>query len=193
MRLKKVWMQKFKNNLHPYNPMELEMKFTCSDTDTIEKALLSEGFDNTKKKHQIDSYLIVNKKNEDGTRDYFRVRKDLIKGSCSMDYHRVHSALETEEFELDIDNTDTALTILKQLGFEVDCIVDKNRIVYKKENIEVTIDTVKELGTFVELEIEGEKDDETEKRLLDLALKLGLEEANRVSNKGYPDLLKENK
>jgi adenylate cyclase class 2 len=110
-----------------------------------------------------------------------------------MDYHRVHSALETEEFELDIDNTDTALTILKQLGFEVDCIVDKNRIVYKKENIEVTIDTVKELGTFVELEIEGEKDDETEKRLLDLALKLGLEEANRVSNKGYPDLLKENK
>jgi len=55
--------------------MELEMKFTCSDTDTIEKALLSEGFDNTKKKHQIDSYLIVNKKKRRWDKRLFQSKK----------------------------------------------------------------------------------------------------------------------
>ncbi len=169
--------------------MELEMKFRCENLDTIEDLLVIGGFVKSKQKHQRDTYFIVNQHNEDGTRDYFRVRRDLIKGTYSMDYHRVLSELETQETEVDIEDDQGAIDILKNLGYEVKCVVDKKRSEYTKENLSVTLDEVKDLGTYVEIELMGDLNAENEQTILKTQEYLNLPDTNRVQRMGYPDLL----
>ena len=169
--------------------MELEMKFKCDDLESIKEKLIANSFMLDKIKHQIDTYFIVNETQEDGTRDYLRVREDKKKNFISLDYHKVLSLLETDEVEVDIKDKEKIIKILKLLGKNIQCEVDKQREQHKKDNVIVTLDIVKDLGSFVEIEINGELNPENEKKLIDVMKLLGLEEQHRVKKQGYPDLL----
>ena len=169
--------------------MELEMKFKCEDTESVKEKLIENSFTLDKIKHQIDTYFIVNETQEDGTRDYLRVREDKKKNVISLDYHRVLSLLETDEVEVEVVDKEKTMKILKLLDKNIQCEVDKQREQYKKDSVIVTIDIVKDLGTFVEIEINGELNAENEQKLIDTMELLGLKEKQRIKKQGYPDLL----
>lgn len=165
------------------------MKFRCDDLEAVKEKLLSNSFELDKIKHQIDTYFIVNETQKDGTRDYLRVREDKKKNFISLDYHKVLSLLETDETEVDVMDKDKIVKIIELLGRNVQCAVDKQREQYKNNEIIVTLDLVKDLGSFVEIEINADLTPENEKKLMDTMDLLGLNESQRVKKQGYPDLL----
>ena len=165
------------------------MKFKCNDIEAVKKKLVENSFKLDKIKHQIDTYFIINETQNDGTRNYLRVREDKKKNFISLDFHRVISLLETDETEVNVTDKDKIVKILNLLGKNIQCVVDKQREEYKKDEVVVTIDFVKDLGSFVEIEINGDLNSENEQKLMDTAKLLGLNEKQRVKKQGYPDLL----
>ncbi|MDR1803960.1 MAG: CYTH domain-containing protein [Treponema sp.] len=167
---------------------ELEIKYKV-ETFPLEK-IEGLGFKKKKESHQIDIYYIVNKV-IDGKRTYLRTRKDIIKKEYSFDLHQIKSEFATDEKEIPLMDEkyyiyiNDILSIMKQ---PVICEIDKQRAIFEKNNISIVLDKVENLGNFVEIEIIGEDIQENQDLLFDIAKKLSLDDKNRVSKKGYPDL-----
>jgi adenylate cyclase class 2 len=61
-----------------------------------------------------------------------------------------------DEYETSIGDTETVTKILTALDIKPLVVVDKKRKVYQYQDIEISLDEVKDLGTFIELEASGE-------------------------------------
>jgi predicted adenylyl cyclase CyaB len=168
--------------------MEIEYKYRVETTTHLREKLLKNGFSEGKKKAQIDTYFIVAEKKNDGRKVYLRVREDKLKKTNSLDYHIVFSEAATKELEVNVTDAATTIEILQNLGLKVVCVVDKEREEYNRNGLKVMIDQVLSLGSFVEIEVEGEE--QTSLPLIkEVATELGLTEKQRVKKEGYPDML----
>ena len=164
--------------------MELELKYEVDKDYT--KNLENLGFIYKKEKHQIDTYYYIQK-----DKIYLRIREDLKSDKCSFDFHEVISDLETKETEINLskEEADKMAYALKGLGYKEVCIIDKKRKVFQKEEIEIVLDDVKDLGSFLEIEIVKEKGSaEDIKHLKEIAQSLGLNDT-ALRPGGYPDFL----
>lgn len=173
--------------------MELEVKYrvTSFPIRTLEEL----GFIKKKTTHQIDKYYIVDDILQ-GKRTYLRVRNDLLTNFSSFDLHQIISELATEEIEVELTTEDKRLNlerILDIMGYPVLCVINKARDVYVKDNVKIVLDTVKDLGKFVEIEIIGDETLENRNKILEFSISLSLADEMKVENKGYPDLLLESK
>jgi adenylate cyclase class 2 len=171
--------------------MELEIKYKTLlfPSELIETL----GFIKSKDSHQIDKYYIVNKV-LDEKRTYLRLRQDVLKNLFSFDLHQIVSDIATDEIEVALHDSDDILKIekiLEILGYPFVCEVDKQRTVYKKNNVKLILDEVKNLGNFIEIEIIGDETHEMKDMLFHIAQQLSLEEKDRVVKKGYPDFILE--
>lgn len=168
--------------------MELELKFKV---DKDWSAIIAEfGYEFAKQSHQIDSYFLCGDIIE-GRNTYLRVREDVLKKEYSFDFHEVLSFLATKETEIDLPDAETAQKmryILSGMGLKLQCVIDKQRGVYLKDEVKIAVDYVDGLGHFVEVELEGEETSANEERLNKIAESLGLKRENLVTGKGYPDL-----
>ena len=169
--------------------MELEMKFK------IEKdyapVLKLQGFKKSGEKHQVDIYFLSGEVIK-GKKTWLRLREDKLKGCFSCDLHRLNSFISTEETEIAL-NSITDLNKMKKIisffGFKVQCVINKKRAVYIKDNVEISLDVVENLGRFIEIEINGEENQENLLKLKETVRKLGLKEIKQIKS-GYPNLLK---
>jgi len=171
--------------------MELELKYKIQSFP--KQKILDLGFQKKSESHQIDNYYIVNQV-LDEKRTYLRTREDKNKNTFSFDFHQIISILATDETEMKIctkEDSTKLHRILEALGYPIVCVIDKQREVYEKDDIKVVLDTVKNLGNFIEIEIEGIESQENQSKLNNTAILLGLNENDRVSKKGYPDLFLE--
>lgn len=75
----------------------------------------------------------------------------------------------TEEWEIEVDNFETTLTILEKLGHTPRGLQESKRILYRLDSVELAIDTWPGIPSY--LEIEG-KD---EKSIISCAISLGFE------------------
>lgn len=169
--------------------MEIEKKYRVTSHKPYLETAIQNGFKLSKEKHQIDTYFIVNKRFNDGTQHYLRIREDKIDNSFSVDYHRALNDLETEEFEVIINDKAKMVQILNFLGQELVCIIDKKRMVYKLGRVSLVFDEVKNLGFFIEIEIEGKMETQVLDKLNEISAMLTLDENMLVQGVGYPDLL----
>ena len=168
--------------------IENEIKYKIKNTKEIIKIIKSLGFKTKKDMAQKDYYFSPPHKNFKGTKKYYlRLRKD--KNKTIFAYHVVISNLKTKEFEVEIDDSAVFLKILELLGFKLDCIVDKKRKIYYKDDIFIMIDVVKNLGVFIEIEYQGVFNKKIKKEFSFLVEKLKLDNKNKIINSGYPDLL----
>ncbi len=163
---------------------EVKHKITGNWTDKI----MAMGFIAKKDSHQIDHYYINNERRDDG-RHYFRIREDLIGKTASLDYHVVITDLATEETEISINNIEGAKIILGYIGLKPICTVDKQRKSFSNGTVVITLDTVKELGHFLEIEVIGEDEARAQEEINRFEQALGLNEKTRIQKCGYPDLL----
>lgn len=168
--------------------MEIEKKFTIDDKDELARKLLENGFTKKKTTHQEDKYYIVAEM-MNRRKTYLRIREDLLSKESRLDFHEVISELATEETEFKIDDPKKAQAVLIKLGHPLKCVVNKKREVYTQEDCTATIDEVAGLGTYLELEIEGDDSKKSSDRLTAIQNLLKLEVKNQVKNIGYPDLL----
>jgi predicted adenylyl cyclase CyaB len=158
---------------------ELEKKYKIQDCSLAKQELGAMGAQFVGESRDIDVYFQV-PQDVPNTR-YLRVRTRGYKSTLA--FHQVIDDLETKEWETDVSDGKITQDIIAKLGFEIDVVVDKTRQRYNLDDSEIVLDHIENLGYFLEIE------SPTEEQLDSIAAKLTLGE--RITGKGYPDLLKD--
>ena len=100
-----------------------------------------------------------------------------------------------EEYETEISNKEELEKILGFLDFKKVVTIEKDREYWMCGGIEVALDSVKDLGAYIEAETKGDFQDEKEAKraCIDFLEKLGFKDVEKTQiKKGYPELLFEN-
>ena len=137
----------------------VEIKAHCSDLERIRKILEDKNADYKGMDHQIDTYFNVNNGRlklregniENNLIHYFREDKEGPKQSNVILYKsKPESTLKNA--------LTTALGVL--------VVIDKQREIYFLDNVKFHVDTVKNLGNFIEIEAIGTDGNYTKEELL---------------------------
>lgn len=173
--------------------LEIEIKYPLFNADDVINTL-NKGGKSLYQEHQIDYYFNPPHKNyaadKSNITEWFRVR--TVDGKNSINYKDYSPKTHCIEHETKISSVEDTLNMLKATGFNNLITVDKFRQSWLVNDVEISIDNVKELGTFIELEYKGTSDDAIAVRgylhsfLHNLNAKIGEED-----NKGYPWVLLE--
>lgn len=169
------------------NIMELELKFYAGKDYVPE--LLAAGYAEKKQRSQKDEYYLSDDK-INGVRTWLRLREDKGSGTASIALHQLVSEYATDETEISILPADIAKMnkILAVLGLGIKCGVDKQRRIYEKGDICITLDRIAGLGDFIEIELMATETAENIGRLNAVVVSLGLNPDEHI-NEGYPELL----
>lgn len=162
--------------------MEIEIKCYCGDDGEIKNLLSEIGALFIERRRESDIYFNHPSRNFGETDEALRLRN--VNEKCRITYKGPKVSKITKariEHETDTGDFTTMRNILLSLGFTESGIVEKEREIYSYETMEISIDYVDGLGTFVEIEKIGELKDEIEKELFDTAAKLGLTKFERRS------------
>ncbi len=134
--------------------IEVEIKVKIEDIEKF-KIELKQLTTYIKNKHQIDEYFTAH--NEDffapkNPTKWFRIRREGEK--TGLHFHlAIHEGIKhTKEYETNVENYEMMKKILEQLKFKHVVTVDKEREEYETDKLIITIDKIKDLGTFVEVE-----------------------------------------
>ena len=147
---------------------EIEIRYELNNKNELEK-WLNEKAKLIHTSHQIDTYydnkLNSFAKDPGHIYDWLRVRES--NGKITFNYKHWLPEGEVirkycEENELTISSAEEMKKILCNLGFEVFIVVDKLRNSWIYGEYEISIDTVKELGDYIEIEYKGEDNSDIE-------------------------------
>lgn len=174
-------------------PLEIEQKYRVENHASIEAKLLAQGATLTDAVTQVDCYYAHPQRDFAQTDEAFRIRAVGPKNFLTYKGPKLDQTTKSRvEYEVAVAEGPDALAacgeILRNLGFTPASIVRKQRrtceLAREGFTIEVALDDVRKVGTFVELEI-GVSDDstaETAKTVLaTLAVELNLSEVERRS------------
>lgn len=156
--------------------MEIEIKARFSDKEKVEARLKNIKAKEEKKKHQIDEYYNHPQRDTRKTNEYIRLRLSPASKEGVFAYHLNLRNGVNKEYEVKVDDVDTFKKILELSGFQLLGIIDKKRKAYTFKNFTITVDEVKDVGNFVEVETDGEEHQIDEKKAGCLAVleKIGL-------------------
>ena len=162
--------------------MEIEIKCYCDDDEKIKSRLSDIGAVFIEERIERDIYFNHPARNFGETDEALRLR--TVNEKCRITYKGPKVSKTTKariEHETEAGDFVSMRNILLSLGFTESGIVEKERHVYSFRGMEISIDYVDGLGTFVEIEKIGELKDEIEKALFDTAAELGLTKFERRS------------
>lgn len=145
--------------------------------------------------HQIDEYFIPAHRDFIAVRpinEWLRLRDSS--GKLSINYKNWHrdengKSIYCDEYELSIEDINRMKRIMQALNFKSVTIVDKTRKSWDYKDYEVSMDSIKELGDFVEIEYKGDDKNADPKKITAGMIKFlkdvgcGKIEQNHV---GYP-------
>lgn len=116
--------------------------------------------------------------------EWLRIRN--ADGKYSITYKYWHTDGKSEgthcdEYETDLEDGEQLKSIFKALDFKVLAEVDKHRIAFSSDIFEITVDEVKNLGVFCEIEVKSDdiSVDEAHSKLDEFAKELGFSEDDR--------------
>jgi adenylate cyclase, class 2 len=174
-------------------PLEIEQKYRVADLAPIEAALHQLGATITDAVTQVDCYYAHPQRDFAQTDEAFRIRAVGPKNYLTYKGPKLDATTKTRvEHEVAVADGPDALAacgeILRNLGFTPASIVRKSRRACTLDRdsftVEIALDEVRKLGTFVELEI-GVTDESTadaaKAALAKLAAELNLTDVERQS------------
>lgn len=162
--------------------MEIEIKCYCDDDKKIKSRLSDIGARFIEKRSERDIYFNHPSRNFGETDEALRLR--TVDDKCRITYKGPKVSKTTKarvEHETEAGDFNSIRNILLSLGFTESGVVEKERHIFSLNDMEVSIDYVDGVGTFVEIEKIGELKDEIEKVLFDTAADLGLTKFERRS------------
>ena len=178
---------------------EVEQKFPVQEHSQLEAKLTAMGAQFGDTIVQVDRYFAHPARDFASTDEALRIRQ--VGTNCRVTYKgpKLDAATKTrQELELPLgDGSDVAsqwTALLQALGFVPVMEVSKRRrngqLIWQDSNIEIALDHLERLGSFVELELAVEADqvESAKSKILSLADELGLAGAERRS---YLELLME--
>lgn len=176
---------------------EIELQMSVEFSEPLMKFLEKNGFFQYET-HQIDEYFTP------PHRDFLSVRpvKEWLRlrnsnGKYSINYKDWHfesdgkTSYYCDEYETKVEDIDKVRKIFETLNFKPLVVVDKTRKIWMYKDFEVSIDSVKGLGDFVELEYKGKEKVDPKKKaqeMIELLKNIGCGKL-RINYQGYPFLL----
>ncbi len=162
--------------------LEIEIKCYCDSPGEIESRIKSTGAEYVETRSESDVYFNHPARDFALTDEALRLRR--VNDGCKITYKGPKLSKTTKarvEHETTAGDFDEIRNIILSLGFVESGVIEKERKIYSLGESEISIDDVKGLGVFVEIEIIGELKEEIEKELFDTAAKLGLTKFERRS------------
>jgi len=180
------------------NGVEIEIKVPLDESVFLKlKEQLKSSAKFVKSKTEKDDYFTPSHRNfvePEFPFEWLRLRD--LGNSVLITYkhfypENVEKTTHCDEFETEVKNSESFSKILQSLNFKKLVSVEKSRETYHyNDEFEIALDTVKELGHFVE--IEALKDFGSvliaRERLFEFAKKLGIDTSN-CDLRGYPFML----
>ena len=161
--------------------LEIEIKTRSDDNGRVERILLEKGATPLETLDQTDEYYNHPCRDFAKTDEALRLRKDS-KGRITYKGPKLDQHTKTrEEIELDIDDLDKMAQILVRLGFRLVAKVSKRRKEYLLDGVTVSLDSIDDLGDFVELEVQGDDAEQGRKMIERTRDGLGLVGSERRS------------
>lgn len=175
--------------------IEVEVKASVKDFTVIEAKLDKIGALKIKNEHQRDTYFNAPHKDFGETDEALRIREIpensgtrfilTYKGAKLDDQSKTR-----KEIEVDVTDSENMALILVNLGFRKAAVVTKDRDIYHLNEFIITLDTVKGVGTFVEIETDVEENQDTTdslNQIFDIYKSLGIEEG--FERRSYLELM----
>jgi len=165
--------------------INIEIKAKCANLDKIRKILKSKGAIFVGKDHQVDTYFVVPK-------GRLKLREGKIENSL-IHYERQDTA-GPKQSNVTLFKSSPASSLKEILlkSLRVLVVVDKQREIYFIKNVKFHLDTVKNLGSFVEIEAIDEDGNIGKKKLRKQCQEhlrlLGISDNNLISE-SYSNLL----
>ncbi len=175
---------------NPKSSVETEIKIKISEKDY--KRLLNfmtQKAQFIKESNQVDTYYQPTYRkflNDKEINEWLRIGERGNKKI--LNYKNWHDNMYCDEYEVEIDNKENLDRIFKILDLEQIAVVDKKRIIYfYLEKYEISLDFVKDLGYFIEIEVKKYTKSPIDEYsdLLKLAKNLNLNLDN-IDKRGYP-------
>jgi predicted adenylyl cyclase CyaB len=163
---------------------EIEIKFVVKDTKSITEKLRKLGFKIAVGRHQEKNFLFDDVSgNLQRAGKLLRIRK--TPSSQTITYKgpilATSKLKHREEIECRVEDAETVIRILEEVGFKVRTEYSKYRTVFEKEGFNISLDET-EAGNY--LEVEGPSDEE----ITQLGTKLGYSEQDFV-RRTYAELI----
>ena len=182
-----------------HNNKEIEVKFPLKNQQAVAAFLNQHAQQIASDKSQKDTYFTPPHKDflaVDYPYEWLRLRKtekDTILNYKHFYPENVKTIDYCDEFETLVDHT-VIHNIFNQLQFKELVTVEKTRSTWMFKDVEIAIDEVNELGSFIELEITTHFDDlkEAKNYLYALVQEIGAD-IGEEDYRGYPFLLLEKK
>jgi len=178
---------------------EVEQKFPVEEMAAVEKRLGEMGAEVSETRVEEDTYYVHPARDFARTDEALRIRRAGQTNKITYKGPKIDQTTKTrEEIDLEVgpgaESATAWATLLEALGFSPKATVRKQRrkalVEWQGRRVEVSLDEVDRVGTFVELELVVEEDglDDARSCIAALARALGLEASERRS---YLELLLE--
>ena len=169
------------------------VKFKVDGLDEIISYLEGHNCEISPVNIQYDTIYVKDLNHTESTQGsvWLRVRKTNEK--IELNYKRQSAKkMESEEIEFAVDSYEKANQFLTVLGFQEWVQVNKKRRYAKYMDYNICMDEVEKLGSFIELEIlvDEENDIDYEAKLLHVAQELGIDINSRI-NSHYDTMISE--
>lgn len=156
---------------------EIELKFRVQDNAKLKDKLKILNCDFSEVIEQNDTVYVENLDSIESVEGsiWLRVRKE--NGHTELNLKKQSSNLEeSREIEFGVDDCEKAKSFLETLGYKKWVEVNKKRVYSKYQNYNLCIDEVERLGSFIEIELLVEENDERDyiEELKSVAIELGL-------------------
>lgn len=169
-------------------PTNIEIKARCKNQDKVREILKAHQADYKGTDHQIDTYFDVK-------RGRLKLREGNIENNLIHYLRENKKGSKESKVSLYKTQADSSLKEVLEKSIGSKCVVDKQREIYFIENVKFHVDTVKDLGTFVEIEAIDTDDSISKEKLQEQCnyyIKLLEINAKDLISESYSDLLQQN-
>ena len=168
--------------------MEIEIRAKIDNLKNIEQSIINLGAKLIKEKTQVDEYFgEINLYQKIGYSFLMRVRDEGDKKFITYKGAQSKKDGVWEEYEFQIDDAKKSIEMFKAMGLEEVIAVKKYRKEYMLDGFTICLDTIDDLGNFIEIESLDDKNI-NKSSLKSLMLRLNIKE-NQIIHKGYVTML----
>lgn len=172
---------------------EIEVKARVKNMDNLLKKAQAMNITFGDPIVQDDTTYETDLSKDDPNWNIFRIRKQLGVNTLTMKYRASSRSRDNHERETVIEDPKEVADMLERVGYKVSVKIKKVRRIVKYNGIELCLDEVDSLGSFIEAEkltSDHADVDSIQSDLWNLLSKLGVEDSERV-HQGYDTLMQE--
>jgi adenylate cyclase class 2 len=154
--------------------LEVEVKLPCADLDAVRRRLGELGAEPLGVQEQEDTFFAHPQRDFAATDEALRLRR--VGARLELTYKgpkQPGPAKARSEYTIAPESDPTAM--LTSLGFRVAHTLRKRRDAHRLGSVEVALDTVQGVGTYVEVEALGDDADAARAQVADAVARLGLD------------------